>query len=123
MDLPGYQEFMLPLLRLAGDRQEHRLRDATLSLADDFQLTPEQRADLLPSGEQTKLGNRVQWASTYLKNAGLIERPARGRFRITELGVSILNENPKIIDNRFLRLSWLSGICEEEADRRWRGCD
>lgn len=103
MEFPGYQDFMLPLLQLTGDKQEHRLRDATHALGDQFNLSDAQRAELLPSGEQTKLHNRVQWASTYLKKSGLIESPARGRFRITDLGLSILGENPKVIDNRFLK--------------------
>jgi restriction system protein len=103
MEFPGYQDFMLPLLRLAGDQREHRLRDATQSLGDHFELTAEQRAEVLPSGEQTKLGNRVQWASTYLTKSGLLTRPARGRFQITDLGLKVLAEKPPTIDNRFLR--------------------
>jgi len=103
MECPGYQEFMLPLLRLTADGDEHKVSAAAQTLADGFSLPPAQRAELLPSGQQTKLNNRVQWASTYLKKSGLLSSPRRGYLLITDLGRSILKENPSRIDNRFLR--------------------
>ena len=71
MAIPDYQTFMLPLLRLASDGQPHAMRDAYEELADEFALTEEERRDLLPSGQQPTFENRVGWAKTYLKKAGL----------------------------------------------------
>ena len=69
---------MLPLLRLAADGEEHRLRDAIEELADHFDLTEDERKELLPSGSQATFDNLVGWARTYMKKAGLLESPRRG---------------------------------------------
>ena len=82
--IPDYQMLMLPVLRLASDKEEHRFRAAIESLADEFYLSDEERNELLPSGSQAVFNNRVGWARTYLKQAGLPESPKRGYFRITE---------------------------------------
>jgi restriction system protein len=100
--IPDYQGCMLPLLRAISDDEEHALRDLTRQLADDFGLTDSERQELLPSGQQTVLSNRVSWAKTYLKKAGLISQPARGRVRITPDGKAALAKNPAQIDNEFL---------------------
>ena len=76
MPIPDYQTLMLPLLRLAGDGGEHRFRDAVEYLAAQFGLTDAERGELLPSGTAPIFDNRVGWARTYLKQAGLIINPA-----------------------------------------------
>jgi restriction system protein len=72
MAIPDFQTLMLPLLRLAADGQEHRFRDVIEQLAAEFGLTEVERAELLPSGTQPLFDNRVAWARTYLKQAGLL---------------------------------------------------
>ena len=74
MTIPDYQTIMLPLLRLAGDDREHTKREAEATLAEHFQLTEEERASLLPSGRQRLFDNRVGWARSYLKQAGLLQQ-------------------------------------------------
>src|ERR1700679_2044845 len=98
MAIPDYQSAMLPFLRLAADGVEHRFRDAVEHLAREFDLTDSERAERLPSGTAPLFDNRVGWARTYLKQAGLLESPRRGIFRITELGRQLLAENPTRID-------------------------
>jgi restriction system protein len=58
---------------------------------------------LLPSGTQPVFTNRVAWACIYLQRAGLLERPRRGRYRITERGSSVLKEKPGKIDIKYLQ--------------------
>ena len=65
-------------------------------LADEFDLTEEERADLLPSGKQTTFANRVHWAKSYLGKAGLVELTRRAHFRITEDGNHVL-QNPPVL--------------------------
>lgn len=96
--VPDYQSVMLPLLRLAGDGQEYRFRDAVETLADELSLTADERTELLPSGRQTLFSNRVGWASTYLKQAGVLEAPRRGVLRITQRGRDLLKEQPARIN-------------------------
>ncbi|MCS7057143.1 MAG: restriction endonuclease [Thermoflexales bacterium] len=93
---------MLPLLRLAGDGQEHSLRETIGSLAESYGLTDEERSQLLPSGGQTVFANRVSWACSYLKRAGLLMATRRGYYRITERGRQVLHENPSKVDVAFL---------------------
>lgn len=102
MPLPDYQALMLPLLRLLADQQVHRTRDAIEALAGSFQLTPAERQHLLPSGKQFTFDNRVGWARTYLKKAGLIDSPQRGFLQITTIGQEVLQQNPPKIDVSFL---------------------
>jgi len=100
--IPDFQKFMLPLLRLAGDKKEHRLQDAVEQLANEFGLTEEERKELLQSGTQTLFANRVGWANTYLKKAGLLESTRRGYFAITERGLKVLQDNPAEINVKYL---------------------
>jgi restriction system protein len=98
MPIPDYQTLMLPLLRLAADGHERRFRDAIEQLAAEFGITDAERAELLPSGTAPLFDNRVGWARTYLKQAGLFRSPKRGVFQITEAGRALLAEKPPLID-------------------------
>jgi restriction system protein len=102
MAIPDFQSIMLPLLQFASDQKEHSLREAIEQLADDFGLTDDERKELLPSGRQPTFDNRVGWARTYLKKAGLVRSPRRGYFQITDRGIAILAEKPTKINIRFL---------------------
>lgn len=102
MAIPDYQMLMLPLLRFAADGKEHTAREAVATLADQFQLTATERSELLPSGQQPIFNNRVGWANSYLKKAGLLQSPRRGFLQITERGQEVLRENPSKIDVRYL---------------------
>jgi len=92
---------MLPTLRLAA-AGEMRAADAIERISAEFNLTPEERAEMLPSGRQAKIANRVHWAVTYLVKAGLLHRPKRGYFRITERGRGALAKPPARIDIAYL---------------------
>lgn len=102
MPIPDYQTAMLPLLRYAGDGQEHKFRDAVEALAPQFELTEQERGELLPSGGSLLFDNRVGWARTYLKQAGLLESPKRGLMRITQRGLDVLRQAPVRVDLAFL---------------------
>lgn len=102
MPIPDYQSLMLPLLRRLGDGAAHSLRDLITHLAEEFALTDAERKELLPSGQQPVFDNRVGWARTYMKKAGLLESPRRGWVRITPRGLDVLKEQPERIDVAFL---------------------
>ncbi len=94
MAIPDYQSLMLPLLKIAADGKEHTKREVLNRLADRFGLTEDERKELLPSGNQEVFDNRLGWARTYLKKAGLIRYPQRGHFQITDRGKTALAQNP-----------------------------
>lgn len=104
MAVPDFQTCMLPLLRLAQSRAGSpvAIREAVERLADEFHLTPEDRAELLDSGKQRRFDNRVNWACSYLRKAALLESAGRGLFQITERGNTVLAGKPQRVDIRFL---------------------
>lgn len=103
MAIPGYQVIMLPLLRLLGDKKEYSLRESIDTLAEEFGLSEEEKKELLPSGQQPVFDNRVGWARTYMKKAGLVESTRRGFFQITERGLEVLRRNPSDINDKYLQ--------------------
>lgn len=102
MPIPDFQTVMLPLLKSLQDGNDYGYRELIESSAEHFQLTPEDRKELIPSGRARAFDNRVGWACTHLKKAGLIEAPRRAVFRILPRGEKVLAENPSEINNRFL---------------------
>jgi len=101
MAIPDYQTLMLPVLREFSSG-EARIGDVVERLAGSMALPDDELSELLPSGKQTVFSNRVHWAKTYLKQAGLLEPTRRGHFRITPRGEHVLEQEPKKIDNGFL---------------------
>ena len=103
MSIPDYQSMMLPLLNLIADQTEHSLRETIEVLADKFKLSDDERKEFLPSGQQAIFDNRVGWARTYLKKAGLVETTRRGYFKITNRGLEVLAKKPSEINAAFLK--------------------
>lgn len=101
MTIPDFQTIMLPFLQFSSDGKMHNFLEATDALAKEFKLTPEEIDTLIPSGQQ-RFANRVGWAKTHLKKAGLIDYPQRGHFQITQRGVNVLKETPEAIDMKYL---------------------
>lgn len=102
MTIPDFQQFMLPILRIVKDGEEHKMREVIEKAAEMFNLSHEERTQLLPSGKQYRYENRIGWARTYLKKAGLLSTPSRGLIKITERGKEVLKKNPPKIDTNFL---------------------
>jgi restriction system protein len=103
MPIPDYQSCMLPLLLFAADGREHGMAETVDALAGQFKLSQAEREELLPSGTQFVMANRVGWARTYLKKAGLISDPRRGYFQITERGRELLKRKPARIGTKDLK--------------------
>ncbi|MFZ0393979.1 MAG: restriction endonuclease [Terracidiphilus sp.] len=102
MPIPDFQTLMLPVLKLAAEK-EWRVSEAVKRLAEDFKLSQEEQTALLPSGRQTTFSNRVAWAKSYLVQAGLIQpTEKRAHFIITEQGRKVLANPPDRITIKFL---------------------
>lgn len=102
MAIPDYQMLMLPLLKALTDKREHTMRDVVASLANEFELSEDERTQLLPSGGQSIISNRVAWAKTYLKKAGLVDQHKRGYVQLTIRGEQVVKSPPALIDIKFL---------------------
>ena len=103
MTIPDFQQLMLPTLKFAADKEEHSLRETIEYLGTQFRLTDDERKELLPSGRQAKFDNRVGWAVTHLRKAGLLTTSVRGKFTITPRGLDVLKSPPEIININFLK--------------------
>lgn len=104
MAIPDYQTLMLPLLKALSDRRTHSIKELFEVLSDQFQLTEEEKKEKVPSGRETKIKNRISWARTYLKKAGLVDSPAKGQVKITDIGIKVLEKDkPDKINNVYLR--------------------
>lgn len=103
MAIPDYQSIMLPLLELVSDKREWVFRNVVEELSKKYSLTEEERKELLPSGQQPIFDNRVGWARTYMKKAGLIDSPKRGVLRISNKGLEVLQSKPDRINVKFLQ--------------------
>jgi restriction system protein len=99
--IPDYQTLMRPVLECAA-KGEVRIGDIVDGLADRFGLTDEENAELLPSGKQTRFANRVHWAKSYLKQAGLVKPTRRAHFIITDRGRAALANTSAEINKDFL---------------------
>lgn len=104
MAVPDYQSLMLPLLRFAAaKRDETSTGEAVETLAMELGLSEDDLQEMLPSGIQGTFVNRVGWASTYMKKAGLLEATRRGYYRITKQGQDLLNKKPPCINVKLLK--------------------
>jgi len=103
MPVPEYQKYYLTILKCVADGNEHAIRDIYEEIAEMFGFTEEDKAELIPSGTQQLYKNRIAWAKTYLKKAGLVSSPRRGIIQITSQGTDVLLENPATIDVAYLK--------------------
>src|SRR5687768_16458615 len=96
--IPDYHTAVLPTLRaLSGGavRSAAEIRD---DLRKVFKLSDDETRELVPSGQKTVFSDRVSWALTYMKKAGLVETPKRAHYRISQRGRDLLASNPQRID-------------------------
>jgi restriction system protein len=101
--VPDFQTLMRPMLVLFADGAEHPIAAVRGALGEQFGLTPDDLAEELPSGRAKTFVNRVGWATTYLYRCGLLDRPSRSVYRITDRGRSVLEAHPDRVDLSVLR--------------------
>ncbi|MBP7845402.1 MAG: restriction endonuclease [Proteobacteria bacterium] len=102
MAIPDYQTLMLPILKSVGSRSVSDAKAVIADMVKEFKLTEDEVAQLLPSKTQTVINNRVYWALVYLVKAGLVSRPDRGKYVVTDEGKKVLSNSPSKIDVKFL---------------------
>lgn len=101
MTIPDYQTLMLPVLEIAA-QGETSVPQVEAEIAARFGLSEAERQEMLPSGRQRLLHNRIHWAKFYLIKAGLLESPKRGRFVVSPAGKQMLAKHPAKIDTQHL---------------------
>jgi restriction system protein len=104
MPVPPFAAFWLPLLRTVSDGKVWSPAELVEVLAAEFRLSADDRAETIASGK-TRVLDRVQWTITYLRQAGIVESPQRGRVKITDRGRHHLQQSPDRLDHeQLLRL-------------------
>ena len=99
--IPDYQSLMRPVLESA-EKEARKISDVVEEISNNLELTEEERQQLLPSGKQTTITNRIHWSRSYLKQAGLLRNIRRGWFEITEQGLSVLRDPSIKLNSKYL---------------------
>jgi len=92
---------MRPVLESAQNGPR-KISDVVEEISNRLNLSDEDRQQMLPSGKQTTIANRVHWARSYMKQAGLVRNNRRGWFELTERGKSVLQDKSIQLDAKFL---------------------
>lgn len=103
--IPNFQDFLLPVLSALGDKKEHTTKELRDIVANQLDISDEERNELLPSKKQTRFTNRYYWAVVYLSQAKLITNVStekHARYIATEAGLALLAEKPSKITRQTL---------------------
>lgn len=103
MPIPDFQSVMRPVLLSIKDGAPKLMAEVLEDVCAHFRLTEDERAQRLPSGKSTYIRNRVGWARTYMKKAGLVSSPGRGLIQITDRGRKAMDECPERVTVRYLK--------------------
>lgn len=102
MAIPTHLEIMVPLLRYLSNGTPRSVREAIEAMAQEMRISQEEREELLPSKTQARFDNRVHWAASYMKQAGLLVSARRGYWQISDEGLAVLHRGTQSIDRDFL---------------------
>jgi len=100
--IPNYESLILPLLQLSSDGDTHKFSDMADLLADELDLTIEERSEFQPDGTQTIFRSHLGQAKAHMKDAGLLVSPENGLIQITEKGRVTLKTDARRIDDSIL---------------------
>ncbi|WP_161530780.1 restriction endonuclease [Riemerella anatipestifer] len=97
MSIPKYNEIQVPALKLLEDGKILKLRDFIEPIALHFNLSNDEINQMYPSGNGYIFYDRISWALSYLNMAGLLNKPGRGLFKISQKGIELLKTPEKIV--------------------------
>jgi len=103
MPIPDFQQCMRPHLLSLKDGEVHHFNEAYEDVCKHFDVSDDEKRQLLPSGKQTVVKNRCGWARTYMKKAGLLLDPKRSHVQITEQGLQVLKDQPEYFNIKYLK--------------------
>lgn len=116
MSVPNYQDFMNPCLKVFADSKEViKGTDIVDKVSDNLGLSDEDRSQVLKSGESV-VKSRVYWATYFMYRAGLLERPSRGYYKITEEGLRVVASGEKINDEFLMKYKAFADFMQKTSD-------
>lgn len=96
MPIPKHDDIRIPALKLLSENDMLRLKDFELPLADYFNLTDEEKIQEYESGNAKIFYDRISWALSYMNMAGLVQKPKRGVYQISDVGREQLKNPEKL---------------------------
>jgi restriction system protein len=104
MAIPTFQDVMFPIMKFAECVESRSVKESIEHIEQLYNLTNEEKQERIPSGKARTVYNRVTWAISHMKKAGLlVSHGKRGFFSLTEAGKKVLIENPQRVDMKVLR--------------------
>jgi restriction system protein len=103
MAVPGYQEFMFPVLKFLHDGKERHVKEIHEAMVIVFKLTPNDMEETLATQSRPTYMNRIGWALTYMKKAGLVNSLSRAHYVITAEGKKIVDNNVTDLNTNYLK--------------------
>lgn len=88
--IPKFDNFFLPCLQCLNDGNIHSQESLRNYVINYFKLTAAGAGTLIKSGKKTQVSDRVSWTVSYFLQAGFVDSPKRGTYRINEFGKSFL---------------------------------
>ena len=101
--VPDFQSLMLPVLQTLSDGRPTPVSEIRDRVARAEGIDTEGMQEMLPSGRQTVFVNRIAWTLSHMYRAGLVERPQRGVYALSQEGRRLLASKPARVDLRTLR--------------------
>ena len=100
--MPNFQKLMLPALQTLSEGDMLTVREIGVRVASKVGLDDDETAEMVPSGRQTKIHNRVSWAVCHMKHAGLVEWVRKGTYQISADGKKLIATRPQSITVKLL---------------------
>lgn len=101
--IPQFEEIRIQALKELSTGVIMRAKDLRIPLAKHFNLTEEEMNAWYPSGNGEIFLDRISWALSYLFIAGLVEKPQRGDYKISEKGLTMLSSCTEAQINEFIK--------------------
>ncbi len=103
MAIPSSREMTMHILRYA-DAGQIGFSEIVDKICTDFKLTDEEKRRTISSGSTLAVKNRINRAAGDLVRAGLLNRPRRAQFTLSEKGKKLLSQNPTRIPTNALKV-------------------
>ncbi|MGP9807285.1 restriction endonuclease [Halomonas sp. AOP12-C2-37] len=88
--IPKHDQIRIPALSLLAERGQLKLREFETPLAKHFGLSDDEVQEEYESGNGKVFYDRISWALSYMNMAGLLSKPKRGVYGISDLGMQRL---------------------------------
>lgn len=90
MTIPKHDGIRVPALKLLCENKSLKLKEFELPLAKAFGLTEQELSQEYDSGNGKIFYDRISWALSYMNMAGLVQKPKRGTYEISDIGIEQL---------------------------------